>query len=454
MSICQKIQDLEIDTQDIWKDDILNRKEVAEDFTRILADTQQPFVVSVDASYGMGKTFFLNRWREQLKKDGYQVAFFNAWNTDWEKEPLVPFIKTIIDSFPSGIGKILKEKSIGILKSIKDYSNFIIECSGGPENTLEKIAQIINPNNKIEQYEAKQKLINDFRTTICEKIKDNKLFIFVDELERCRPTYAVEVLETIKHIFDIPNVIFILGIDRTQLKHTISALYGSDMDGEGYLKRFVDLELHLPKPNRKKFCKVLMNKFDIKNQNAYDARSITNGWDCYCDYFSVLADGYDLSLREISQCFTDISIIQKMVPDNYLKMSPILALLMILKHKKYSTYQNIEKISFYDLWKELEEIIDVNDDNITCLKHCLMMVMIPFSELNKKKNELENENTRLNYEKQSNSDAAMRQEDVIKKLTDYHRVYQLHNMLDNKYNIDAREIIPYLKQKLEYLSND
>lgn len=73
MSICKKIQDLEIDTQNIWRDDILNRKEVAEDFTRILADIEQPFVVSVDASYGMGKTFFLNRWREQLKKDGYQL---------------------------------------------------------------------------------------------------------------------------------------------------------------------------------------------------------------------------------------------------------------------------------------------------------------------------------------------------------------------------------------------
>lgn len=76
MSICQKIQDLEIDTQDIWKDDILNRKEVAEDFTRILADVEQPFVVSVDASYGMGKSFFLSRWREQLKKRWISGCFF------------------------------------------------------------------------------------------------------------------------------------------------------------------------------------------------------------------------------------------------------------------------------------------------------------------------------------------------------------------------------------------
>ena len=174
MSICQKIQDLEIDTQDIWKDDILNRKEVAEDFTRILADVEQPFVVSVDASYGMGKSFFLSRWREQLKKDGYQVAFFNAWNTDWEKDPMVPFIKTIIDSFPESIGTILKEKSIGLLKSIKNCGNLIIECVGGPESTLDKLLQIVNPDNKIEQYEAKQKLINDFRNTLCEKIKDNK----------------------------------------------------------------------------------------------------------------------------------------------------------------------------------------------------------------------------------------------------------------------------------------
>lgn len=454
MSICQKIQDLEIDPQDIWKDDILKRKEVAEDFTRILADVEQPFVISIDASYGMGKTFFLNRWREQLKKEGYQVAFFNAWNTDWEKDPMVPFIKTIIDSFPQSIAKTLKEKSIGILKSIKDSSNLIIECAGGPEDTLGKFAQIINPNDKIEQYETKQKLINDFRDTICEKIKDNKLFIFVDELERCRPTYAVEVLETIKHIFDIPNVIFILGIDRTQLKHTISALYGSDMDGEGYLKRFVDLELHLPKPDRKTFCKILMNKFAIKNKNVNDANSIINGWNCYCDYFSILADGYNLSLREISQCFTDIAIIQKIVPDNYIKMSPILAVLMVLKHKKYLTYQNIEKISFYDLWRELEKIINADDTNITCLKHCLMMVMIPFKDLCKKINDLGEENTKLNQERQTNPNVAIRQDEIQKELTDYHNVYQLHNDLDCRFRIDVQAIIPYLKQKMEYLSND
>lgn len=453
MSICQKIQDLEIDKQDIWKDDILNRKEVAEDFTRILADAQQPFVVSVDASYGMGKTFFLKRWQEQLRQDGHQVAFFNAWNTDWEKEPLVPFIKTIIDSFSKDIVDAIKETSIGLLKSIKNCGDLIIECAGGPEDALGKLAQVINPDNKIEQYEAKQKIISDFKDIICEKIKDKKLFIFVDELERCRPTYAIEVLETIKHIFDIPNVIFILGIDRAQLKHTIAALYGSNMDGEGYLKRFVDLELHLPKPDRNAFCKVLMEKFAIKNKHAYDSSNILNGWNCYCNYFSILADGYDLSLREISQCFTDISIIQKVVPDDYIKMSPILALLMVLKHKKYSTYQNIEKIPFNDLWSELEKLIHADDMSITCLKHCLMMVMIPFNDLHKIINELKEENNKLNSERQNNPNAAIRQSEINKKLKDYTGAYELLKDLDIKFRIDAQGIIPYLKRKMEYLSH-
>lgn len=453
MSFCQKIQDIEIDKQDIWKDDILKRKEVAEDFTRILIDAQQPFVVSVDALYGMGKTFFLNRWQEQLRKDGYQVAFFNAWNTDWEKEPLIPFIKTIIDSFPQDISDIIKEKSRGLLKSIKNYGNLIIECAGGPEDALGKLTQIINPDNKIEQYEAKQKIINDFKNIICEKIKGNKLFIFVDELERCRPTYAIEVLETIKHIFDIPNVIFILGIDRTQMKHTISTLYGSDMDGEGYLKRFIDLELHLPKPDRNAFCKVLMKKFAIKNKNSADSNSIINGWDCYCNYFSILADGYNLSLREISQCFTDISIIQKIVPDNYLKMSPILALLMILKHKKYLTYLNIEKMSFNDLWEELEKIIKANNTNVDSLKRCLMVVMIPFNDLKKTINELEEENNKINIEKQNNPNASARQDYILRKIADYNNAYNLYEYLYINYRIDAQEIIPYLKQKMEYLSH-
>lgn len=454
MGICKKIQDLEIDTHDIWKDDILKRKEVAEDFTRILADIEHPFVVSIDASYGMGKTFFLTRWQEQLKQDGYQVAFFNAWNTDWEKDPLVPFIKSVIDSFSQDIGTILKEKSRGVLESIKNYGNLIIECAGGPEDTLGKLTKIINSDDKIERYEIRQKLINDFKDTICKKIGNNKLFIFVDELERCRPTYAVEVLESIKHIFDIPNVIFILGIDKTQLKHTISTLYGSDMDGEGYLKRFIDLELHLPKPNRKEYCQILMDKFDIKNQKAYEADSIINGWNWYCDYFSILADGYNLSLREIGQCFTDIAIIQKIIPDNYIKISPILALLMVLKHKKYSVYKNIEKTSFYDLWKELEKIINVNDENIVCLKHCLMMVMIPFNDLLKKIHVLKEEITKLNHERQNDSYASIRQEEFQKELSDYQDVYQLHDKLDRRFRINTQEIIPLLKQKMEYLSHN
>ena len=70
------------------------------------------------------------------------------------------------------------------------------------------------------------------------KEKELPLFILIDELDRCRPNYAIELLENIKHIFDIPGIVFIVATDSKQLSHSINAVYGSKFASEKYLKRF------------------------------------------------------------------------------------------------------------------------------------------------------------------------------------------------------------------------
>ena len=69
----------------------------------------------------------------------------------------------------------------------------------------------------------------------------------IDELDRCRPTFAIELLERVKHIFDVPNIVFVFGINRAELVKSLESIYG-EIDAGTYLRRFFDMEFVLPEP--------------------------------------------------------------------------------------------------------------------------------------------------------------------------------------------------------------
>ena len=91
------------------------------------------------------------------------------------------------------------------------------------------------------------------RCELSEEHRERALFIMIDELDRCRPSYAVELLEVAKHLFSVDQIIFVLALNRPELAHSIRALYGNKFDAEGYLHRFFDIDYSLPWPDREKF---------------------------------------------------------------------------------------------------------------------------------------------------------------------------------------------------------
>ena len=124
-------------------------------------------------------------------------------------------------------------------------------------------------NKEFENYEDQKNSIEGFRTALKAFIKgcdkERSIIFFVDELDRCNPAYAVKVLERIKHLFTIPNIIFVLSVDKKQLCNAIKGYYGSEsLDAENYLKRFIDIEYNLPEPSYEDFCNYLYDKFEIE----------------------------------------------------------------------------------------------------------------------------------------------------------------------------------------------
>ena len=97
-------------------------------------------------------------------------------------------------------------------------------------------------------YEEYRSALEGFRecleTFSPEEGNGKPLVVFIDELDRCRPDFAVNFLERVKHVFDVPSLVFVMAVNRKELASVVKSFYGCG-DGEKYLEKFFDLVFHL-----------------------------------------------------------------------------------------------------------------------------------------------------------------------------------------------------------------
>lgn len=122
----------------------------------------------------------------------------------------------------------------------------------------------------VDSFQREKELLSKFRSELEAAVaqlpnsgKKPTLVFFIDELDRCRPTFAIELLERIKHLFDVPNITFVLSLDKKQLEASTAAVYGQGIDAPEYLRRFIDLEYGIPKSKAKKFTESLFSRFGL-----------------------------------------------------------------------------------------------------------------------------------------------------------------------------------------------
>lgn len=196
---------------------------------------------------------------------------------------------------------------------------------------------------------------------IQEKL-NKKIIIFVDDLDRCNPKYAIETLETIKHFFGIKNIIFVLAVDKKQVENIVKTIYGitpDTSDIEGYLKKFIDVEFNLPAPIYTDFISfhlqqiVECSKPFIETQRWYCYGEIINGR--YIDnieYKGLIANtveqlvsSLNLTPRMIEKLFMRVKLtIESLGEDDLLlpEVIFILNVLYICDKKAFDSYVKTE----------------------------------------------------------------------------------------------------------------
>jgi len=350
-----KNSDLEISSDDPFKNCCLKRKPYAEALESIVSNYSTGFVLAINGEWGTGKTTFVKMWQANLKKNGFHTIYFNAWENDFISDPIVALLGELksaepnfpkIESLLTSGGKVAKCIMKGVI------TNYF-----GKETTeaIKEIGEVIvKPflEEEIANYENSLTEIKHFRTDFEEYVsvncKDKPLVFIVDELDRCAPSYAVKVLERIKHLFSVEGIVYVLSIDKVQLANSVKGYYGSDLiNADDYLRRFIDVEYTLPLPCMEDYCKYLYSYFQFEKYK----------FDDFMELITSLCNDKNLSLRQVEKIFSQLKIAFSLCPSFVEKHSELLLLLSYLKLHYPDLYEKLKKkkLTIQELVFKLEE---------------------------------------------------------------------------------------------------
>lgn len=291
-------------------DDTIGRSKDVVSFADILNSIDDSCSIALDARWGAGKTFFIKQTKMAL--DAFnefipshdeddnglirnycdrihrqnpmeyipQVAvYYDAWANDNDEDPILSLVLSVLENinsyFSFNQGTDVFTKAAAVLEFFTGKS-FIDLVEGFKSN---------NPLDEIQKSKGIEELVKEFLDSLLEE-RGDRLVIFIDELDRCKPDYAVRLLERIKHYFSNDRITFVFAINSLELQHTIKKYYGENFDASRYLDRFFDLRMSLPAADITKFY----NTIDFHESRYF--------YDIVCN---AVMNNYNFTLREIAK---------------------------------------------------------------------------------------------------------------------------------------------------------
>jgi hypothetical protein len=388
--------------------DIFARREFGASLANLVFMSDDPLVILLDSPWGTGKTTFLNMWAGELRKSKVPVIYFDAFLNDHVDDAFLAIASEVIrlagdlkktkesayKSFVKKAGRVggillrtsarvgVKAATLGAidaadLDSLKKVASDVAkDTSTLADDYVESLLKLQSREKETlaSLRDALAGLAESFGESQEGQVRTCPLVFIIDELDRCRPSFALEVLERIKHIFSIPNVHFVLSAQLSQLENSVRYSYGPDIDALTYLQKFYNVTVHFPEPRGGRH-EGLIAKFLAHLRTALpsdrDALAVVGH----------LAEARGLSFRAIERIATCLALARASTPKNYLWVSPIVSVLCVMKiiepklfrsaREKKISVQGVEK--FLALGTQSAEAGTLNVEYVIgWWKYCLM----------------------------------------------------------------------------------
>lgn len=367
-------------------DDYFNRIVLSSNLTNLFATTEDSLVLTINANWGEGKTTFIKLWERELRDDERFIPiYYDAFENDFASDTFISIAVTIQKAIKEQVSDEVSEEllqdykeaavGLGVELSKMAFKTAVNISTGVSLNTdsfwdkvFDKYKKLKENRDKIQsrgdrefidnKYDAyfkKEERIECFQNKLKDLIysedgQERRIIFFIDELDRCRPRFAIEVLEKIKHLFDVEGVNFVLAINRDQLVEIIINAYGvGQEDAFIYLQKFVHIETNLPSfvdlrttgndANLGDFLENLVDEFDIPSQQID-----LNG---FFEMLKRISSRIDITPRSVERILTlfTISMTSCSEPRRD-ELSKEILILSILKVEVPPLYQRAKKEGF------------------------------------------------------------------------------------------------------------
>lgn len=342
-----------------WDDDALSRKQDAAFLEKYVlrkfaaqpnsAGTQS-LCFAVDGEWGAGKTYFVDNWRRSVSDAGHPVVQFDAWANDLTDDPLVGFMASLrsqlapwIEKLPptdrakvrgrAAWTKVMKNAGKAVLPmgkaiakgALEKYSGVGVDAvleiwgaagTGAVAPAPAELAKLAAAGGSkffetvMKDHDNRRNAVAELRAGLEDLLQlverhtkgTLPLFVFVDELDRCRPDYAIRLLEGIKHLFEVKGVCFAVSTNLEQLSESVRAVYGGGFDARKYLKRFFSFEYMLPEPDHGAFALHLMKGSFISTLPNHSGLSpSSDNSNMAAKNFAFVCNAFNLDLRSQKQ---------------------------------------------------------------------------------------------------------------------------------------------------------
>lgn len=411
-----------------WEDDLLGRKQYDDFLSRYIEGRCTPqsagLVLAVDAAWGLGKSFFAQRWARDLQDSGRGVVVFDAWANDSAEDPAIAFMAELRDALTplqenipkdQALAHEVSEKTKDLVKNLRKATVPVLSMVGRSvlkkvtgvavdelieavtdsqtdEEASERLLRTLPDDieggldaffeRALQGHAERMKSVQAFRKSLEDLVSilqqnhliEGPLFVFLDELDRCRPDYAIRLLEGIKHLFSVSGVAFVVSTNLTQLSKAVGAVYGTNFDGYTYLRRFFDIEYQLSEPTRLQFIQAQIANTPLERlpgHSGLDPRARQLQTPAHA--FAVVAEAFELDLRSIKRVVSVAEAAAIGAPDIGF-MCLWLFFLATLRYQSPSDFTSVKK-----------RTLSLDEFRSLCNKHMIGAATAPIYDLNSRK---------------------------------------------------------------------
>ena len=343
----------------VLKNNFINRNRYISSFLKLINGLEENKIIALDGEWGSGKTWFvksveylmnsesnneLNIVDKEIMnkvKDKYMTFYYNAWENDDAKSAMLSLIyKLINDSClqknESEVGAIPRLLNT-VIKFVTNGAIDIKEDIFGEQWNNKQITDCIKTSEEIK--ETFKKIIDNLLIE-----NKNRLLIIIDEIDRCKPTFAIDLLENIKHFYDDNRIIFLVTTNNKALASSVCKIYGEKYDGALYLDRIFDINLELPS----NYIQDYINAIDDGNSNS----------NYHFKVCRELAKENKMTMREYNRYLNSMESIKNNLIEGYSYLSLfanyiIIPVSMSLRIKDKNRYYNFIKGEEFNIISQL-----------------------------------------------------------------------------------------------------